>query len=103
MTTARRDDFGYLFVVTYGRSGSTLLMGLLNSIPGYLIRGEWRREGKRHEARRDHEGTMETEHLMTLTRQVPPVASIQDFSGQFHPFGLHAQRPRHPPRPRLGP
>jgi len=30
----------YLFVVTYGRSGSTLLMGLLNSIPGYLVRGE---------------------------------------------------------------
>ena len=28
------------FVVTYGRSGSTLLQGLLNAIPGYLIRGE---------------------------------------------------------------
>src|SRR5690606_25612278 len=27
-------------VFTYGRSGSTLLMGLLNSIPGYCIRGE---------------------------------------------------------------
>ena len=26
--------------MTYGRSGSTLLMGLLNTIPGYLIRGE---------------------------------------------------------------
>jgi hypothetical protein len=35
-----RDRLGYLFVVTYGRSGSTLLMGLLNSIPGYLLRGE---------------------------------------------------------------
>lgn len=31
---------GYLFIVTYGRSGSTLLQGILNSIPGYLIRGE---------------------------------------------------------------
>ena len=30
----------YVFVMTYGRSGSTLLMGLLNTIPGYLIRGE---------------------------------------------------------------
>jgi hypothetical protein len=40
VTTDRRDELGYLFVVTYGRSGSTLLMGLLNSIPGYLIRGE---------------------------------------------------------------
>ena len=35
-----REDLGYLFVVTYGRSGSTLLQGILNSIPGYLIRGE---------------------------------------------------------------
>lgn len=30
----------YLFIVTYGRSGSTLLQGILDSIPGYLIRGE---------------------------------------------------------------
>jgi hypothetical protein len=30
----------YLFVMTYGRSGSTLLQGILNAIPGYLIRGE---------------------------------------------------------------
>jgi Sulfotransferase family len=35
-----REDLGYLFVVTYGRSGSTLLQGILDSIPGYLIRGE---------------------------------------------------------------
>jgi len=31
---------GYVFIVTYGRSGSTLLQNLLNSIPGYCIRGE---------------------------------------------------------------
>ena len=30
----------YLFVMTYGRSGSTLLQGILNTLPGYLIRGE---------------------------------------------------------------
>lgn len=29
-----------VFIVTYGRSGSTLLQNLLNSLPGYLIRGE---------------------------------------------------------------
>ncbi|MTB83598.1 sulfotransferase [Nocardioides sp. zg-578] len=33
-------ELDYLFVVTYGRSGSTLVSGLLNAIPGYLIRGE---------------------------------------------------------------
>ena len=37
----------HVFVMTYGRSGSTLLMGLLNSIPGYLIRGE-NRHAMRH-------------------------------------------------------
>lgn len=35
-----RADLAYLFVVTYGRSGSTLLQGILSSIPGVLIRGE---------------------------------------------------------------
>lgn len=33
-------EYDYVFVVTYGRSGSTLLMGLLNAIPGYRILGE---------------------------------------------------------------
>jgi hypothetical protein len=32
--------FPNIFVVTYGRSGSTLLQGVLNGIPGFLIRGE---------------------------------------------------------------
>lgn len=30
----------YVFIVTYGRSGSTLLQTLLNALPGYQIRGE---------------------------------------------------------------
>lgn len=33
-------NFPNLFVVSYGRTGSTVLMGILNAIPGYLIRGE---------------------------------------------------------------
>jgi len=32
--------YRYVFIVTYGRSGSTLLMGILNTIPGYRINGE---------------------------------------------------------------
>ena len=40
-TSARsRRKLSFLFVITYGRSGSTLLQGVLNSTPGYLIRGE---------------------------------------------------------------
>lgn len=34
------DRYAYVFIVTYGRSGSTLLMSLLNTIPGYRVCGE---------------------------------------------------------------
>lgn len=33
-------DLDYVFVATYGRSGSTLVQGVLNSLPGWLVRGE---------------------------------------------------------------
>lgn len=33
-------DYSYVFIVTYGRSGSTLLQSLLNSLDGVQIRGE---------------------------------------------------------------
>lgn len=36
----KRQYEGYVFVVTYGRSGSTLVQTLLQSINGYFIRGE---------------------------------------------------------------
>ncbi|HEY3013741.1 MAG TPA: sulfotransferase [Nocardioides sp.] len=35
-----RDSYRYVFVVTYGRSGSTLVQGLLNAMPRTLVRGE---------------------------------------------------------------
>ncbi|MCC0072125.1 MAG: sulfotransferase [Rhodobacter sp.] len=38
--TLPKDLDGYVFVVTYGRSGSTLVQNLLNAIDGYCIRGE---------------------------------------------------------------
>ena len=40
VTGRDRTDLSYLFVVTYGRSGSTLLQGILSSTPGVVIRGE---------------------------------------------------------------
>jgi hypothetical protein len=36
----RSVKFKSVLIVTYGRSGSTLLQGVLNAIPGFLIRGE---------------------------------------------------------------
>lgn len=38
--TPWRQIEGFVFVITYGRSGSTVLMNLLNAIDGYCIRGE---------------------------------------------------------------
>jgi len=38
--TGEPDNLRFLFIVSYGRSGSTLLQGIMSSIPGYLIRGE---------------------------------------------------------------
>ncbi|MCI5077437.1 sulfotransferase [Oricola sp.] len=32
--------FPFVFIVTFGRSGSTLLQGMLNAIDGYCVRGE---------------------------------------------------------------
>jgi len=40
LASRSRQDLSFVFVVTYGRSGSTLLQGILDSIPGWLIRGE---------------------------------------------------------------
>lgn len=34
------DDHDYVFVVTFGRTGSTLVQGLLNALPRTLVRGE---------------------------------------------------------------
>lgn len=40
MKSGGKYRFKYVFILTYGRSGSTLLMGILNAMPGVLIRGE---------------------------------------------------------------
>lgn len=40
MTSFKHPPKGYAFIVTYGRSGSTLLQSLINRVPGYQIRGE---------------------------------------------------------------
>ena len=39
-SSAHKKDRRFVFIVTYGRSGSTVLMRLLNSLDGYHIKGE---------------------------------------------------------------
>ena len=55
-------DHTYIFIVTYGRSGSTVLQNLLQAIPGYFVRGEnmnilyqlYNSYKAAHDARYDH-------------------------------------------------
>lgn len=57
---------GFVFVVTYGRSGSTLLQNVLNTIPGYCIRGE-NANTLAHLAKAWH--TVETEEVLRGARR----------------------------------
>ena len=62
-------ELDYVFVMTYGRSGSTLLMGILNSIPGWLLRGENRIDRL-------------TEGLARVATAPPPPSAWTDASGR---------------------
>lgn len=72
----RDRHLGYVFVLTYGRSGSTLVQGLLNSIPGYLVRGE-NRQILRHVWEFDKAGQAEraTQRRKQRKRGVEPGSS----------------------------
>jgi hypothetical protein len=72
-------DLDHLFVVTYGRSGSTLLMGVLNTVPGYLIRGENR--NALHHLFRFH-STMAAGSRPKLSRPTGPFFGIAGFPAQ---------------------
>lgn len=72
--------YGYLFMVTYGRSGSTLLQGVLNSIDGYTIRGE--NGGALYQLFRYHQA------LEAKSGELASAPSVPD--SPTHPwFGLH--------------
>ncbi len=64
-------DLGYLFLLTYGRSGSTLLQGILSSVPGVAIRGE--NGAVLHDLFRYHDTA--TRHRDRLARPQPLPAS----------------------------
>lgn len=73
-------DLGYLFVMTYGRSGSTLVAGLLNALPGYLIRGE-NRDAVHHLFRYHETLLAESQRApkARLRRKTDPFFGIGDF------------------------
>ncbi len=61
---------GYVLIVTYGRSGSTLLQNVLNSIPGYCIRGE-NANTLAHLARSWHALSVQPTIRQLLSRGIP--------------------------------
>ncbi|MGR3637465.1 MAG: sulfotransferase family protein [Shimia sp.] len=68
---------GYVFIVTYGRSGSTLLQNLLNAIPGYQIRGE------------NNNALFPLMQAWRLLESAPPLRGMRhsgDVSDQTHPW-----------------
>ena len=80
-------ELRHVFVMTYGRSGSTLLMGILNSIPGWLLRGENRhamrhlydfhRSGLTERARVDPARASQPTHPWFGIEAFPEAASLQ--------------------------
>lgn len=81
---ARREpELSYVFVMTYGRSGSTLVMGLLNSIEGYLVRGE-NRHALRHLYEFHRSGVRERDRVAArrAARTTHPWFGIEGFDEQ---------------------
>lgn len=74
---------GFAFLVTFGRSGSTLLQGHLNALPGWLIRGE-------------NGGAVEM--YVAATQQAIAIADLRAFDGPIPDsgwYGLHQISPEH--------
>jgi hypothetical protein len=80
--------YPYLFVITYGRSGSTLLQGILNTIPGYCIRGE--NNGVMPMYRRIHEHLCKAHQDFSQIGETPadPWYGIDLFRRDDHLAGL---------------
>ncbi len=80
--SAGHDLPGHLFIVTYGRSGSTLLLGVLNSIDGYLIRGE--NDGAAYRLHQFHTDTVNRKRRLRKRFEIPldttnPHFGLDDF------------------------
>lgn len=82
-------ELDFVFVMTYGRSGSTLLMGILNSIDGWLIRGE-NRHALRHLYDFHRSGLTERDRWnpKKTSTTVHPWFGIQDFDEQASLTGI---------------
>lgn len=94
--------YPYLFVITYGRSGSTLLQGILNSIPGYCIRGE--NNGILNYYRHIHQGLSTAKQKFSNIGRTPadPWYGIDEFVPDTHLDAVRAMIVDHVLRPPPG-
>lgn len=84
-TSTYGDAYDYVFVVTHGRSGSTLLTGILNSIPGYLVRGE--NQGYVHHLFKAHRAVM-ARRQSQLASGEPTTSTHPWFGVEDYPPGV---------------
>lgn len=80
----------YLFVLTYGRSGSTLLQNLLNSIPGVLVRGE--NHGVLYELYQFHSKVLHHRDRLARPQPLPPFHPWWGIDGYPEEVALAAMR-----------
>lgn len=87
--TRTEQELDYVFVMTYGRSGSTLLLGILNSIDGWLLRGE-NRHALRHfyDFHRSCVAERDRVDPEKASTSVHPWFGIQDFDEQVSLAGI---------------
>ena len=86
----KSQSYQYLFIITYGRSGSTLLSGVLNSIPGYLIRGE--NENYLYGLFRSHTAAVAWKQKFMEIEPLPPEHAWYGIDGYNVPAALWLMR-----------
>lgn len=76
-------EYRYVFVMAYGRSGSTLLQAILNSTPGVLIRGENR--GLAYHLHQFHKSAVKDAAWAgdVARRRVNPFFGIRDYPAEL--------------------
>jgi Sulfotransferase family len=85
-----RPGLGYVFIVTYGRTGSTLLQGILTHIPGYLVRGE--NGGVVYQLYRYHKAAMAQRDRLERKRPLNPTHPWYGIDGYPEDLALRELR-----------
>jgi len=85
-----RTDLGHLFVLTYGRSGSTLLQNLLATAPGVLIRGE--NHGVPYQLYRYHSEILRHRDRLARPTPLPPTHPWFGIDGYPEEYALAGMR-----------